>query len=709
MNKFLLIVLILALGSLPMQAQDDGGEVRQVEFEAPTLFQFRPYQYNVYLPAGYSESDQRYPVIYLLHGRGDDMSAWLNAKAALDELIASGDIPPMIAIMPDVPSLERASYYVDTAYNGGEPVESTFFADLLPHVDATYRTLPQRESRLVGGYSMGGFGAIRYAVSQPELFAGALVLSPAVYTPLPPVDSSAREFGAFGDGEQLFNESFYTSLNYPAQLERLAQSRLGLAMFIAVGDDEYHNPNPEDALHDIDMEAHLLYNRVVRLPNVSAELRVYDGGHDWNVWERGFREGMPFLTRFLSTSAPDPDEGGSASADGTLVGTEGEDFAGGVAADNDGSVYLALGANGSINGETALGEMDAVIVKYAPGGSTLWTRQFGTPASERPYGIAVDSRGNVTVAGYTKGDFDGSHPGNEGDDAFVAQFSPDGDLLWVAQFGVTSEADRIYALAVASDDTIYVGGYTKGALAGTNAGDKDIILAKLSPDGELLWTHQFGYDGEDKAFGLATGEDGTVYIAGVMGGSMSQQTGFINAYSPEGESVWTRSFASAEFDWLLNGVAVGGETIYVTGLVSGEAEADQYAGDRDIFTAALDADGNVRWSRQLGTAGTDVGADVQADAQGNAYVVAFTNDKLAGAAGGKDVVIVQYDADGEQLSIQQWGTPNEEGGDAYNEENLFLVLNGDHLLVSGFTTGSIGETASFGSGDVFLTTISLPK
>jgi S-formylglutathione hydrolase FrmB len=302
MIKFLLLLVVLLLGAVPLHAQDEGGEVRLVEFEAPTLFQFRPYHYNVYLPAGYDDSDTRYPVIYLLHGRGDDMSAWLNVKPALDQMIADGDIPPIIAIMPDVPSLERASYYVDTVYNGGEPVESLFFGDLMFHVDATYRTLATRESRLVGGYSMGGFGAIRYSMAHPEVFAGALVLSPAVYTPLPPLDSSAREFGAFGDGNEPFNNAFYTSLNYPAQLERLAESRLGLAIFIAVGDDEHHNPNPEDALHDIDMEAHLLYNRVVRLPNVSAELRVYDGGHDWGVWERGFREGMPYLTGFLSTS-----------------------------------------------------------------------------------------------------------------------------------------------------------------------------------------------------------------------------------------------------------------------------------------------------------------------------------------------------------------------------------------------------------------------
>lgn len=172
---------------------------------------------------------------------------------------------------------------------------------MIPHVDATYRTLPHRESRLVGGYSMGGFGAIRYSVAHPELFVGALVLSPAVYTPLPPIDSSAREFGAFGEGDEPFNEVIYTSLNYLAQLERLGESGLDLAMFIAFGDDEYHNANPGDALHDIDMEARLFYNRVVRLPNVSAELRVYEGGHNWGVWGRGFREGMSYRADFLST------------------------------------------------------------------------------------------------------------------------------------------------------------------------------------------------------------------------------------------------------------------------------------------------------------------------------------------------------------------------------------------------------------------------
>ncbi|MBZ0288551.1 MAG: esterase, partial [Anaerolineae bacterium] len=76
-------------------------------------------------------------------------------------------------------------------------------------------------------------------------------------------------------------------------------SDLALSMFIAVGDDEWKNPAEEDYLHDLDIEAHLLYNRARRVPKLLAELRVYDGGHDWDVWRRGFEEGLRYLSRFV--------------------------------------------------------------------------------------------------------------------------------------------------------------------------------------------------------------------------------------------------------------------------------------------------------------------------------------------------------------------------------------------------------------------------
>jgi enterochelin esterase-like enzyme len=312
-----LMMIILTMLSLPKaRAQNSASLVKRVEFESPTLK--RIYQYIVYLPADYDASDRHYPVIYLLHGRGDSMDGWLNARDTLDKLIADGSIPPMIAILPDMPSSERASYYIDSQYTGtryrAEPVETAFMNDLIPYVEQTYRALTHREARLVGGYSMGGYGAIRYSMAYPENFVGALVLSPAVYIPLPPADSSTREFGAFGKGTQLFDEGIYQSLNYPALSKSLTESKLPLRMFIAVGDDEWKNPNPEDALHDLDMEAHMLFNHVVRIRNVASEFRVYDGGHDWDVWRRGFEEGMKFLAGSIETGSGS----GATNPNGTL-------------------------------------------------------------------------------------------------------------------------------------------------------------------------------------------------------------------------------------------------------------------------------------------------------------------------------------------------------------------------------------------------------
>ena len=92
---------------------------------------------------------------------------------------------------------------------------------------------------------MGGYGAIRYSIAHPDLFAASIVLSPAVYFPKPPSDSSTREFGAFGQGSELFSTPIYKKLNYPEELPRFSAKNLPSHMFIAVGDDEYQNPTTD--------------------------------------------------------------------------------------------------------------------------------------------------------------------------------------------------------------------------------------------------------------------------------------------------------------------------------------------------------------------------------------------------------------------------------------------------------------------------------
>jgi len=236
------------------------------------------------------------------------MAAWARAKPLLDRLISAGDIPPVIAIMPDAPWSQRASFYVDSEYTGpyypGYRVETAFIRELIPHVDATYRTIPERWGRIVGGYSMGGYGAVRYAFAHADVFMGSIVLSPAVYVPLPPLESSTREFGAFGKGNELFHEAVWTAKNYPEAARTFLATGLTSYMFIAVGDDEYQHPDPADYHHDLDFEAHVLYNYARRLKNLSVELRVLDGGHNWDVWMPAFVEGVTYLFTSMKGVGP---------------------------------------------------------------------------------------------------------------------------------------------------------------------------------------------------------------------------------------------------------------------------------------------------------------------------------------------------------------------------------------------------------------------
>ena len=140
-------------------------------------------------------------------------------------------------------------------------------------------------------------------LAHPELFGAAIVLSPAVYVPRPPRASSTREFGAFGRDGKIFDEETYAAKNYPALIAPFEARGLPLVMFIAVGDDEQALADLREAAHDLDYEAHTLYNRVRRVRGITAQLRVLDGGHNWDVWRPAFAEGIVYAFGQLTKNA----------------------------------------------------------------------------------------------------------------------------------------------------------------------------------------------------------------------------------------------------------------------------------------------------------------------------------------------------------------------------------------------------------------------
>ena len=131
----------------------------------------------IYLPPGYEKNqEQRYPVLYWLHGGAGSQreGAWMVEH--IDAEIRSGALPPFLIVL--VQGLPDVRYI--NSKDGTRPVENVIVRDLIPHIDATYRTIATRQGRAIEGMSMGGFGALRLGFKYPQLFATVSALAPSI-------------------------------------------------------------------------------------------------------------------------------------------------------------------------------------------------------------------------------------------------------------------------------------------------------------------------------------------------------------------------------------------------------------------------------------------------------------------------------------------------------------------------------------------------
>jgi len=134
--------------------------------------------YCLYLPPGYTKDTvRRYPVIYNLHGAGGNETRALFSAEVLHTGILAGRWPEIIMVFPNG---GRSTMYQDSA-DGRFPAETTFVKELMPHVDATYRTIADRKGRCIEGFSMGGRGSTHLAMRHPQLFCSLFNQSGNVY------------------------------------------------------------------------------------------------------------------------------------------------------------------------------------------------------------------------------------------------------------------------------------------------------------------------------------------------------------------------------------------------------------------------------------------------------------------------------------------------------------------------------------------------
>ncbi len=249
----------------------------------------RVMHYAVYLPPGYTHNTRSYPVLYLLHGYTDREWAWIQfgqVQHIADEAIRTGQVPPMIIIMPDA----GISWYMNDRA-AQQRYEDYFFDELLPHVEATWPVRKSWEFRAISGLSMGGHGALLYVFKHPAMFSACAALSAAVLTDEEVMQMSQEQWDqvwGFVVGEGLHGSARLTphwKANNALHLAQQADKSLlqRVAFYIDCGDDDF--------LYKGNAALHVL----LRDMGIAHEYRVRDGGHEWSYW----RSALPEVLRFV--------------------------------------------------------------------------------------------------------------------------------------------------------------------------------------------------------------------------------------------------------------------------------------------------------------------------------------------------------------------------------------------------------------------------
>ena len=267
MKKLFLLNFVFTVGLLFSQG---GKVIDQLSLKSEILGSER--KYAIYLPSDYDYSNREYPVLYLLHGAGDDHTGWVQfgeVKSITDKANKNGVSTSMIIVMPDAQTGEKG-YFNDISQKWN--YEDFFFKEFIPFIEKKYRIKSEKRYRAIAGLSMGGGGSFIYALRHPEMFSSACPLSGYMgelsYTEFYEKNKKKHENYR---REKLFN--YYSNHNALSIIQNQTVENLkSVRWYIDCGDNDFL------------YEGNSLVHIALKKRGIPHEYRVRNGSHNWTYW-----------------------------------------------------------------------------------------------------------------------------------------------------------------------------------------------------------------------------------------------------------------------------------------------------------------------------------------------------------------------------------------------------------------------------------------
>jgi S-formylglutathione hydrolase FrmB len=293
--RAVLVLVLLGLCFTTAARAESRAECRSL----PSKILASDVSYCAFLPPGYdADPSRKYPVLYFLHGLGEDAQILLNSGGwnLIQDVRRQQDIGDFVVVTPSA----GRSFYINSR-NGRVRYEDFFIKEFMPFIESRYRIQANRRNRGIMGISMGGYGALRLAFRFPDLFGSVSAHSAALIDKLPAnaaqsdspqAQNLARLVGtAFGVP---FDRDFWAR-NNPFTLVRTGARPSNLAIYFDCGTEDQFG-------FDVGAQA---FDKLLAAKRIPHEFHLYPGGHDWNYFAEHFPASLAFESRAFGLS-PEP-------------------------------------------------------------------------------------------------------------------------------------------------------------------------------------------------------------------------------------------------------------------------------------------------------------------------------------------------------------------------------------------------------------------